>query len=106
MKVTMLTTMAGPKGIVQAGRVANVTPHKARTLIAGGYAVPYKEPPPKPVETTTQPPVDENTSNPDESEKGGGEGGESGKSEDDDKTETAGQRPRGRLGRFISSLRK
>jgi len=104
MKVLMQTTMAGPKGVVQAGHVANVNPSKAKALIAGGYALPYKEPP-KPVETTTAPPAPETTAGPDNSEKTGDDkthkDDETAESEDDAGAGAAGGgRVRNFLGRF------
>lgn len=104
MKVIMQTTMAGPDGVVQAGRVANVNPRKAKALIAGGFARPYKEPA-KPIETTTAPAAQETTSGPDTTEKTGdaveGKDDETAESEDDAGAGAAGQRKRGILGRFI-----
>ena len=39
MKIRMLTLAAGPDGVLQAGKIAEVPEAKARALIAGGYAV-------------------------------------------------------------------
>ena len=64
MKVRMRTTMAGPAGVVQAGRIASVSRKRAKELIDGGYAEPYSGPekPAKKKETTSAPPADETTS--------------------------------------------
>lgn len=39
MKIRMLTLAAGPDGVLQAGKIAEVPEATARALIAGGYAV-------------------------------------------------------------------
>ena len=39
MKIRMLTLAAGPDGVLQAGKIAEVPEARARALIAGGYAV-------------------------------------------------------------------
>ncbi len=38
MKVKLLTTMAGPEGVILAGQIADLDDARARELIAGGYA--------------------------------------------------------------------
>jgi len=43
MKVRMQATMAGPDGVVQSGRVIEVSAEMAATLVEGGYAE-YVEP--------------------------------------------------------------
>lgn len=50
MKIRMLTLAAGPDGVLQAGKIAEVPEARARALIAGGYAVDVspKEPNPSP----------------------------------------------------------
>lgn len=64
MKVRMRTTMAGPDGVVQAGRIAEVSRRKGEGLIKAGYAEELKvEPKAKPKkETTSAPPAGETTS--------------------------------------------
>ena len=64
MKVRMRTTMAGPAGVTQAGRIADVSRKRAKELIDGGYAEPYSGPekPAKKKETTSAPPAAETTS--------------------------------------------
>jgi len=38
MRVRMLTKMAGPRGVVEAGRIVDLPDHVAGPLLAGGYA--------------------------------------------------------------------
>ncbi len=38
MKVKLLTTMAGPEGVILAGQIADLDDARARELIARGYA--------------------------------------------------------------------
>lgn len=104
MKVVMQTTMAGPKGVVQAGHVANVSPHKAKILIAGGYARAYKEPA-KPLETTTAPAA-ENTSGPDETEKTGDTESRKDDKTDDSEDENEGGAAGGRKRGILRGLRR
>lgn len=42
MKVTMLTTMAGPQGVCRAGRVLDLPPAQAKELVDGRFARDYR----------------------------------------------------------------
>lgn len=44
MRVRMLTTAAGPEGVLMAGEVVDVPVQVATALLAGGYAVPVEPP--------------------------------------------------------------
>ena len=43
MKIRMVTTMAGPEGVRQAGQVYDIKPAVAKKLIQGSYAKEVKE---------------------------------------------------------------
>lgn len=67
MKIRMNTLLAGPAGILEAGKIYDVDPDQANQLVTGGYAVLLEKParvveipvqaaPGTPVETTAYKP--------------------------------------------------
>jgi len=97
--------MAGPDGVVQAGRITDVSRKKALQLIAAGYAEEVKiEPKAKPKENTLAPPAAETTST--------GEGAEEAppaadETEDsDDTADTTKKAKGGFLGRLVGGKDK
>ncbi len=42
MKVTMVSTMAGPQGVARRGRVLDIEEKDAKVLVDGGYARKYE----------------------------------------------------------------
>ena len=44
MKIKMNTLLAGPAGVMEAGKIYDVDPDKAHQLVAGGYAILLEQP--------------------------------------------------------------
>jgi len=44
MKIKILTTLAGPQGVIQAGSIVLMPDRQAKELVAGKYAIEIKPP--------------------------------------------------------------